>query len=397
MRRSNAGALLAALMLAAGLSGAAAQETTTIRAAVLDARPEPELPLSRLDLPPEDHGIAGARLATEDNATTGRFMGLAFELEERRVEPAEAVAALGELEAAGAHVVVTFAVADTLLALGEAAGPDTVLLNALAEDDRLRTGACRANILHVAPSRAMLTDALAQFLMVKRWDEWLLIHGSNPPDRLLAEAYRRAATKFGAEIVEEREFEDVGGARRGDSSHVLVQKQIPVFTQEAEDHDVIVAADESQYFAGHLPYHTWDASLVAGSAGLRPTTWHPGMEAWGGTQFQTRFEKLAGRPARPLDFQAWMALRALGEAAIRTRTADPAELRAYMLGGEFELAAFKGQPLTFRPWNQQLRQPILLTHDKLLVSVSPQEQYLHQRSRLDTLGYDAPESDCALN
>jgi ABC transporter substrate binding protein (PQQ-dependent alcohol dehydrogenase system) len=243
----------------------------------------------------------------------------------------------------------------------------------------------------------MMADALAQFLIAKRWDEWVLIHGSNPPDRLLADAYRRAATKFGARIVEEREFEDTGGARRADTSHVLVQKSMPVFTQGLEDHDVIVAADESQYFAGHLPYHTWDPSPVAGSAGLMPIGWHPGHEAWGGTQFQTRFEKLAGRPARPLDYQAWMALRALGEAAVRTKSADPDTLRAYMLGEEFELAAFKGEPLTFRSWNQQLRQPILLTHDKLLVSVSPQTQFLHRRSQLDTLGYDEPESACALN
>jgi ABC transporter substrate binding protein (PQQ-dependent alcohol dehydrogenase system) len=121
------------------------------------------------------------------------------------------------------------------------------------------------------------------------------------------------------------------------------------------------------------------------------------MEAYGGTQFQTRFEKLAGRPARERDFNAWMALRALGEAAIRTQSDEFATLRDYMLSDAFELAAFKGQPLTFRTWNNQLRQPVLLVHDKLLVSISPQEQFLHRRSRLDSLGLDEPESACALD
>ena len=32
------------------------------------------LPLSLLDLPPKDLGVAGAKLAITDNNTTGRFM-----------------------------------------------------------------------------------------------------------------------------------------------------------------------------------------------------------------------------------------------------------------------------------------------------------------------------------
>ncbi len=44
----------------------------------------------------------------------------------------------------------------------------------------------------------------------------------------------------------------------------------------------------------------------------------------------------------------------------------------------------------------QLRQPVLLVTPTALVSVSPQQGYLHQRSLLDTLGYDEPESKCRL-
>ena len=61
------------------------------------------------------------------------------------------------------------------------------------------------------------------------------------------------------------------------------------------------------------------------------------------------------------------------------------------------MAAFKGQGLTFRRWNQQLRQPMLLAAPRSLVSVSPQSGFLHQRSPLDTMGFDEPESDCRLN
>ena len=62
----------------------------------------------------------------------------------------------------------------------------------------------------------------------------------------------------------------------------------------------------------------------------------------------------------------------------------------------FALAAFKGQKLTLRDWNQQLRQPILLSDGRTVVSVSPQQEFLHQVSELDTLGVDRPETKCKL-
>jgi ABC transporter substrate binding protein (PQQ-dependent alcohol dehydrogenase system) len=240
----------------------------------------------------------------------------------------------------------------------------------------------------------MLTDALAQYLVWKRWDEWFLIEGSHPEDKALADAYRRAAVKFGATIVEERVFEDTGGARRTDSGTVQIQEQMPVFTQRAAEHDVVVAADRAAVFAAHLPYHTWEPRPVTGSAGLIPHSWHSAHEAWGATQWQTRFEKLAGRPARDEDYQVWMALRALGEAGTRTKGGDFATIRDFIETDKFDLAAFKGQKLTFRPWDGQLRQPVLLTSDNVVVSVSPQAEFLHQVSQLDTLGIDRPETQC---
>ena len=73
--------------------------------------------------------------------------------------------------------------------------------------------------------------------------------------------------------------------------------------------DVVVAADRAGVFADWLPFHTWEPRPVAGSAGLVPRSFHPAMEAWGATQFQTRFEKLAARPIREEDYQAWLAVR----------------------------------------------------------------------------------------
>jgi len=371
-----------------------AAEALEVRAAVIRIDTTQPLPISRLDLPPDDLGLAGAALATEDNATTGRFTGTTYDTRSLSVAPEAAVAALAALRDDGVALIVVLGDAAVTLALADAAGPGVLVLNAGAADERLREADCRANMLHVAPSRAMLSDALVQFLIWKKWPRILLIAGSHPGDRLLAEAYRRSAAKFGAKLVEEREFADTGGARRTDSGHVQVQRQIPVFTQGAPDHDVIIAADEADVFAAHLPYRNWDARPVTGSAGLMPVSWHAAHEAWGATQFQRRFERLAGRPMRAEDYQVWLALRVIGEAVTRTGSADPAVIRDYVLSDAFELAAFKGQKVTFRPWNGQLRQPILLSDRHVTVSVSPQEGYLHQGSELDTLGPDRPETAC---
>ena len=128
-----------------------------------------------------------------------------------------------------------------------------------------------------------------------------------------------------------------------------------------------------------------------------PTAWNRVQEQWGGTQMQRRFEKVAGRPMTERDYGSWIAMRAIGEAVTRAQTNDPAKLHEYLLSDNFEVAGFKGQGLSFRRWDQQMRQPMILVTPRMLVSVSPQDQFLHQRTPLDTLGFDEPESRCRLN
>lgn len=359
---------------------------------------ERPLTLSLIDVPPDDLGLAGAELGIADNDTTGRFTGQDFTLNSVAVANAEeAVAALETFDAGDVNWVVADLPAETLLAVADAAAERGMLVfNVGARDDSLRLQNCRANLLHVAPSRAMLADALAQYLVWKKWPRWFLIEGSHPEDKLFADAVRRAAPRFGGRIVEERTYEDTGGARRTDSGHVQVQRQLPVFTQSAAEHDVVIVADENEVFGAYMPYRTWDPRPVAGTAGLVPTSWSPAHEQWGAIQLQNRFMRDFRRWMRAEDMLAWMAVRMVGEAATRTGGNDPAVIEAFIKGPDFELAAFKGQKLTLRDWNLQLRQPILLADGRTVVSVSPQEGFLHQTSELDTLGYDRPESQCRL-
>ena len=174
--------------------------------------------ISLLDMPAADDGLAGARLGIEDNNTTGKFLNQHFDLQELRLsgkdDPGVAAADL-----ARQHVSFVLAdlPADALLAAADAGrdrGP--LWFNVGATDERLREQDCRADVIHVAPTRSMLADGLAQYLVWKQWRRWLLVVGSHDNDKLYADALRRAAGRFGAKVVQERLFEDPGGARRTD-------------------------------------------------------------------------------------------------------------------------------------------------------------------------------------
>jgi ABC transporter substrate binding protein (PQQ-dependent alcohol dehydrogenase system) len=375
---------------------AQAADSAEIKIGYLRAVEKGRLTISILDAAPDNLGIAGATVAINDNNTTGKFLKQSFTLSDIALKPGDdPLPAFDKLASSGVQFILADLPAASLLKLADAAQAKGVLVfNVGATDDSLREENCRANVFHTAPTRSMLADGLAQYFAWKQWRKWLLIYGSHPDDTLWADALRRAAKRFGAEIVEEREFKDTGGARQTDSGVAQVQRQIPVFTQGAPEYDVLVAADESEVFATYLPYRTWNPRPVAGSAGLIPMSWHPAHELWGAAQIQNRFAKAAGRRMQPKDIQAWTAIRIIGEGATRTKSNDVRTIGDFIRAPEFSIAAFKGQRVTFRRWNWQLRQPVLLADPKGVVSVSPQEGFLHQFSELDTLGVDEPETAC---
>src|ERR1700730_12070599 len=388
---------LFAVALPACAVPAAAADNINVKVGFIRA-PHMRETLSILDIPAADDGIAGAELAVEDNNTPGGFLGQTFAIEDVPLRPGDdPAAALNGLVARGVSLVLADLPAAALLVLADAARERRLVgFNTGAPEDSLPEENCRANVFHIAPTYSMLADGLAQYLVWKQWKRWFLLKGSHPEDELYAGALRHAAKKFGAKIVEERTYEDTGGGRRSDSGSVQTQRLIPVATQNAPAYDVLVAADESEVFASYLPFRTWDPRPVAGSAGLRPMSWDGSHEEWGAIQLQNRFMKRALRRMNARDNNAWVAMRMIGEAASRTGSNDPKIIRGYLTGPDFAIAAFKGQKQTLRHWNQQLRQPILLGDGRTIVSVSPQEGFLHQTSQLDTLGFDEPETRCHL-
>lgn len=359
----------------------------------------PVIPLSLLETPAKDEGLLGARLANQENALTGRFLGQSFELTEVVLGrdapfPQAAVSAVS----GGARYIIADLNADDLLALADLPeAQDDIILNTRAHDDALRLRDCRANVWHIAPSWAMKADGLAQYLVWKRWTDWFLMSGDDPDDLAYADAFERAAKKFGAQIVERREYAFEAGSKRVESGHQQIQTQMPLMTQRVGRHDVVVVSDVNEDFGEYLLYRTDQPRPVVGTHGLVSASWHRSFEQFGSMSLHSAFQKLANRPITSRDYLNWLAVKTVAEPAIRLNTADPAAIRRAFLDPQFKVPGFKGIGLSFRPWNQQMRQPMLIAWHRALVSMSPQDAFLHERHTLDSLGFDQPETQCNLN
>jgi ABC transporter substrate binding protein (PQQ-dependent alcohol dehydrogenase system) len=364
----------------------------TFRIGVVRQIPEQPPWVAPLSAPPDDLGIAGAELGIRDSLTSGRFLKLDYKLQTEIVPTdGDPLPAAQKLVDAGNNFILLDVPADQLLKIADALkGKDVILMNVGAQDDRLRQQDCRANVFHIAPSRSQLTDALAQFLVTKRWMNWFLMTGRTDGDKLYAEAVKRSAKKFGAKIIAEKIWD------YGPDARATAQSEVPRATQVGE-YDILITADEQGEFGELVSYNTWLPRPTAGTQGLMPLSWHPTMENWGAAQLQSRFFKQTKRMMQPLDFQMWEGVFAIGSAGMKTRTSDVAKVRAELLAPEYDLPVFKGVAASFRDWDHQLRQPILLTHSTNTVTLSPQSGFLHQRTPLDTLGFDKPETACKFN
>lgn len=371
------------------VSALPASALTSIKMAYLAEARVSSNPLANLDEVPEDLGRAGAQLAISDNNTTGKFLQQRFELAASSVaHGASANEMLAAVQKSGSQFVIldVSAAAIERLKSHPAFGRYT-WFNSSAPDDRLRQSGCRPNLLHTLPSRAMQADALAQYLATRRWQKWFLVTGPRAEDKLYADAIRRAAKRFGGRIVSEKVWNYGHDARR------TAQGEVPVFTQVG-DYDVLIVADESGDFGDYLSYRTWLPRPVAGTQGLVASGWHASAEQWGAVQLQNRFQRQSKRPMQAQDYAAWAAIRSIGEAASRTGSNDGSKLAAYLRSPAFELAGFKGRTLSYRSWNGQLRQPMMVAQARSLVSLSPQDGFLHPKTDLDSLGFDEPEVKC---
>ena len=318
-----------------------------------------------------------------------KAVNLSLELERASAtDAAGLVEKLRAMRAAGTHFFLVDAPSATLAELAAATrGDDVLLLNISAADDRLRGEACQANLLHVLPSHAMASDALAQFLVSKKWREVLVLYGGDEEDKRLRDAFEHTAERFGLDIDESRQFVLGNDPRQRDSNNIRL-------LTVGADYDVVFVADTDGEFARALPYNTADPRPIIGSEGLAALAWHWSWDRHGAPQLEGRFQKKAKRPMRGVDWAAWMAVKSLTEAAVRTGSADPATVENYLRGTDIVIDGFKGNRLSFRPWDGQLRQPMLLATHNWVVARAPLRGFLHPTNNLDTLGTDERDTLC---
>ena len=331
--------------------------------------------------------VDGARMALRESRIRGRALGLRFALDETELAPG--AGAVEAVRAAAPRAVLLDLPLDEVEAVVAALGQrdDLILFNIRHPDDRLRAAGCAPALLHTLPSRAMLADALAQYLAARGWRRVLVLAGEDAASAATAAAFAGAARKFGLNIVETRIFELTNDPRRRDRNNVAL-------LTGGADHDVVFLADEIGEFGRYVPYATYSPRPVVGTEGLRPLTWHWTWERHGAPQLNQRFERRAGRHMKAKDWAAWAAVRSVVEAISRIRTSDIAALRGFMTSEAFSLDLYKGAPGAFRPWSGQLRQPILLGVHNAIIARAPLEEFLHRTTTLDTLGIDRPEADC---
>ncbi len=356
-------------------------------------------PLSLIEPILPDKGLAGARLSNQQNNLTGRFTGDTFVLDKAIVpQGGNVVAEARKLLSAGQRLIVADLKAADLLAVADLPkAKNAIILNIRAQNDVLRQKQCRSNIFHLVPSYAMRADALAQYLVWKKWTRWFLVRGKYPADVAYANAVKRAAKLYGAKIVAERAYKLETGSRRTDTGYQQIQTQMPRLTRGVPDYDVAFVADESNSFGLYLPYRTTDPRPVVGTYGLVATAWGPSYESYGGLALHHDFLKLAGREITERDYEAWLAIHLFGMAVVHGKSNDVNTIRKYIASDDLKLSGYKGQGMNFRSWDHQLRQPILLMEPLALVSISPQPGFLHPKYQTDTLGFDQPQSQCRFS
>jgi ABC transporter substrate binding protein (PQQ-dependent alcohol dehydrogenase system) len=316
--------------------------------------------------------------------------GLQVRLELRDVRSAEeAGAQLRQLEKAGAGGAVLDLPAAWIAVAASATG--LPVLNAGESADAPRQQGCRPNLFHTLPTERMRADAIAQALLARRWTRVLLLHGGSTGDATRLAQTQAALKRYGIKVMALKPFKRSGDPRERDLANPLLLTGPGV----GGEYDAVWVVDGDGEFARSLPYRTALPRPVVGDAGLVAEAWAPRFDRYGAPQLERRFQRAAGRPMTSFDWAAYVAAKALLQAALERPAAPGAAQMLKALGhAGFTLDGFKGVRLSFRAWDRQLRQPLLLTDGVAVIGSAPVEGVMHPKNVLDTLGTDAAESAC---
>ncbi|MEO7151233.1 MAG: branched-chain amino acid ABC transporter substrate-binding protein [Burkholderiaceae bacterium] len=387
MTDRRAALVSAGLLMSIALEAAGAGLTVGVLQREDDARLDPK----RVELAYPGHPGGSIVTAVELAARESQFeldaAKLTVKVETRAARSADdAKAQLAALVKAGAAAVVLDLPAAWIA--GAASGTRIPLLNAGSADEGPRQQGCLGDLFHTLPGERMRADALAQTLLARRWSRVLLLQGPSPDDATRLALAQAAIKRYGLKPVATRPFKLSSDPRERELAN-------PLLLTGNADYDVVWVVDSDGEFARSLPYRTALPRPVVGDAGLVALAWAPHFERYGAPQLARRFAKAAQRPMTGTDWAAYLAGKAVVQAALE-QPAQPgaAQIAAALNRADFTLDGFKGVRLSFRPWDRQLRQPLLLTDGVGVIGSAPVDGVMHPKNVLDTLGADAPETLC---
>lgn len=357
-----------------------------------DVRYHPKVAYTRIQISPALHPVEGARVAVSDTKIITEAANVQLSLDEEQASDADdAIAKLKAMAAAGERFVILDLPGDMVAQVGPAlASTRLTMINATAPQDALRA-MCLPNMLHAAASDRMLADAYTQFLRHRGWLKVLVLQGDQQRDKEMADAFQQSADRMGINIVGRKQFTlSTDPAERENNDSLLITGGL--------DYDVIYIADSLGEYSRKLPYNTQLPRPVIGSTGLTASEWHWSWDQDSATQITLRFQRASqgNRVMSGYDWDTWMAFKAIATAYARARSTDPDKIDAYLKGKRLKLDGSKGIEMDFRPWDRQLRMPIVLSTSNSTVGAAPFPEFLHENNKLDSLGVDQPESKCQV-
>jgi ABC transporter substrate binding protein (PQQ-dependent alcohol dehydrogenase system) len=384
---------IAALCLGIGNALAQSEPPHDIRVIYVDRAEDPFY-----DPPPQTDGvirvenkppIAGAELGLKDVAILGRAANAHFVLEHHTIPAdADAEADVKALVRESPALVLLDLPHDDIIAAAKSVPAGSVaLVNIRDTADDLRRNACNTALFHAIPSQTAYSDALTQFIVRKNWKRVLTLYGPEPEDQELAKLFAASAKKFGAKIVDTKPF------IAGNDPRKREENSTALMTGDS-DYDVIYVADTTGDFGRFVEYRQIKPRPIIGSEGLQASAWHRAAERYGAPQVNHRFERDNGRPMSDMDWSAWAAVKAAAEAVAHEKAMTGAAISTALLSGKVDVEMTKGMPGSFRAWDHQLRQPIMLHTADAVIAMAPIDGFLHENSVLDTLGLSERDMSC---